>query len=404
MAFAYDELYQAVVYQISRYIYNILFHPLAGILGPNLWAASRIPHEMAYVRGRLVKELAALHEKYGDVVRVSPTGLSLIHPDAWIDIYSRRQGQPIFPKDPARYGKWMWINGAPDIFSADEANHSRLRRLLIPAFSDIATGNQERLVQLNVDLLVEQLRTRVHDKISKGKVDLSAWLNWATFDIIGDLAFGEPFGCMQAGEYHPWVALIFENVKAISIMTAIRQFPWIDSILQLFLSGFMARAIHDHQKLTIDKVDRRLEKKEGRGDFLDVILEHSGTDKKMTRDEIYSNSILLIMAGSETSAAAMAGCLYHLITAPNVMSRLKEEIRSRFPSQKALTFEAVADLPYLTAVLHESMRMYPPQPIFTPRVAPSGGALVRGHFLPENVKTPLLIAMRARGKGNNKLI
>lgn len=29
--------------------------------------------------------------------------------------------------------------------------------------------------------------------IYKGKLDISAWLNWATFDMIGDLAFGEPF-------------------------------------------------------------------------------------------------------------------------------------------------------------------------------------------------------------------
>lgn len=187
----------------------------------------------------------------------------------------------------------------------------------MPAFSNIATGNQERLVQLNVNLLVNQLRTRVHDGISKGRIDMSSWLNWATFDIIGDLAVGEPFGCMQAGEY---LALVFKNVRAISIMTVIRQFPWIDSILQLFLSGFMARALRGHQELTIDKVDRRLEKQEGRGDFLDIILNHSGADKKMTRNEIYSNSILLIMAGSETS-----GSRYDRLPLPSYLNPKRDE-------------------------------------------------------------------------------
>ena len=64
------------------------------------------------------------------------------------DIYVRKPGQATFPKDPSRYGKWMWIKGAPDIFSAEnEADNAQLRRLLIPAISDIAIGELETLVQ-----------------------------------------------------------------------------------------------------------------------------------------------------------------------------------------------------------------------------------------------------------------
>lgn len=169
--------------------------------------------------------MAVLHERYGDVVRVSPTGLSFIEPDAWIDVYTRKPGQPSFPKDPVRYGKWMWINGAPEIFTADEIDHDRLRRLLIPASSDNAIGNQEALVQVHVDLPIQRLREQADRSSSTRQADISAWLNWAIFDIIGDLAFGESFGCLQAGEYHPWVALVFDNVKAVSFMTSIRQFP-----------------------------------------------------------------------------------------------------------------------------------------------------------------------------------
>lgn len=58
----------------------------------------------------------------------------------------------------------------------------------------------------------------------------------------GDLAFGEPFGCLEAGKYHLWVALDFDNMKAVAIMTAIRQFPWVDAIIQLALSRFMDQA------------------------------------------------------------------------------------------------------------------------------------------------------------------
>ena len=338
-----------------------------------------------------MKEISALHKEYGEAVRVSPTALSLIHPDAWVDVYTRKPGQAAFPKDPSRYGKMMWVNGAPDIFSADdEAVHARLRRLLIPIFSDNATRNQEALIQQYVDLLVQRLRGKAQDSKFHAKADISAWLNWTTFDMVGDLAFGESFGCLEAGEYHPWVALVFDNVKAVSIMSALKQFPWIDSVIQYLLSGVMARAIRHHQALTIEKVDRRLEKKFERGDFMDVILKHKGTDQEMTRDEIYANSNLLIMAGSETAAATMAGCFYFLDKNPDVNQRLKHEIRSKFQSEKQITIDALSQLSYLTAVLQESMRIYPPNPVFTPRVAPKGGGVVMGHFVPENVSPPNL--------------
>ena len=322
------------------------------------------------------------------MVRVSPTGLSFIHPDAWPDIYNPRG--PRFEKDPIRYTHDLWINGEPEVVTAPDKDHTRLRRVLAPAFSKMAIGDQKSLVQSNVDLLIKRLRERAQ---TKGGADMSTWLNWTTFDVIGDLAFGEPFGCLQAAEYHPWVALVFQSVWAVSIMGSIKQFPWLDLLFEQFMGGTMRRTLTDHAQLAIDKVDRRLAKKEARSDFLGAILKHSGTEKEWTRGEIYSNSNLLIMAGSETSAAAMSGCLYHLVKTPQVMSRLVDEIQTTFHTEKEITFEAVAGLPYLDAVLHESMRLYPAQPIFTPRITPKGGASVAGLFVPENVSGPRSITV-----------
>ncbi|KAL8906323.1 MAG: hypothetical protein Q9207_002098 [Kuettlingeria erythrocarpa] len=369
-----------VAYQAASYIYNLYFHPLASFPGPKLWAASRIPHELAYTRGRIVKELSALHDRYGDVVRVSPTGLSFIHPDAWLDIYGQRPDEPRFEKDPIRYTHDMWINGAPEVFTAPDKDHTRLRRVLAPAFSKKALQDQEPLIQSHVDLLIRRLREQTQ---AQGTADLSTWLNWTTFDIIGDLAFGEPFGCLEAAKYHPWVALVFRSVWAVSVMGSIKQFPWLDMLFECFLGRLMRRALTDHAQLAVDKVDRRLACKDDRVDFLGTILKHSGTEREWTRDEIYSNSNLLIMAGSETSASAMSGCLYHLAKAPRVLKELKDEIHGSCVTESEITFKAVANLPLLDAVLHESMRLYPAQPIFTPRVIPNGGRTIAGLYVPE---------------------
>ena len=141
---------------------------------------------MAYVRGRIIHDLAALHKQYGDVVRVAPTGLSFISPEAWLDIYARKPGQLVFRKDDLRYTKDLCINGAQEILTADENDHPRLRRVLAHAFSDKEIREQEPLVRKHVDVLMRQLSANS----ATGAVDMSKWLNWVTFDIIGDLGFG----------------------------------------------------------------------------------------------------------------------------------------------------------------------------------------------------------------------
>lgn len=346
---------------------------------------SRIPHELGLARGRIIKDLATLHDKYGDVVRVSPNALSFIHPNAWQDIYARKPGLEPFPKDMRRYTEFLNINGAKGVLTADDADHVRLRRGLSPAFSDKGIRDQEPMLQTHAALLVQRLRDTIHDRAIAGKVDISCWLNWVTFDIMGDLAFGEPFGCLQRCEYNPWVASVYEFIRDGTYLGIIKQFPWLDFVFQRALPASLLQKLYDHQKLAIEKVNCRIQLGSDRDDMLNIILKHNGTEKEMSRDEMYSNANLLILAGSETSATAMAGCIYFLAQNRQVLHNLNNEIRSRFAREEEITFQALSNLTYLTAVLDETMRLYPPQPVFTPRLSPSGGAVVAGHFVPENV-------------------
>lgn len=93
----------------------------------------------------------------------------------------------------------------------------------------------------------------------------------------------------------------------------------------------------------------------------------------------------LIVAGSETSATLLSGCIFYLCTAPHVMSRLGAEIRSNFKQDSDMTFRAVEELKYMNAVIEESLRIYPPFVTSLSRLVPQGGAAVDGHFLPEDV-------------------
>jgi len=96
----------------------------------------------------------------------------------------------------------------------------------------------------------------------------------------------------------------------------------------------------------------------------------------------YSNA--LIIAGSETTATVMSSLTYWLCRTPRVYNKLKEEVRSRFRSSSEIN-SLSATFPYLTAVIHEVLRIFPPIPIGMPRIAPKDGETVDGVFVPGGV-------------------
>lgn len=93
----------------------------------------------------------------------------------------------------------------------------------------------------------------------------------------------------------------------------------------------------------------------------------------------------LIVAGSETAATLLSGCIYYLCTNTQVMNQLTGEIRSAFLKEEDMTFRSMASLPYLSAVIEESLRKYPPFVTNLARIVPQGGAFVDGHLVPEGV-------------------
>lgn len=64
------------------------FHPLRHIPGPKLNALSMIPYVRHMFAGTTAENSLRLHEKYGEVIRISPTEVSFISGEtAFPDIY-----------------------------------------------------------------------------------------------------------------------------------------------------------------------------------------------------------------------------------------------------------------------------------------------------------------------------
>ncbi|KAJ4115320.1 hypothetical protein NW768_011172 [Fusarium equiseti] len=380
-----------VLYTTIRTIHNVFFHPLSKIPGPKLYATTQLPYLWHLTRGQWISRLSDLHDQYGPVVRYAPNDVSFITADAYKNIYGHKTaGAKIFEKDLRAYRQ---KRPAPNLITANHEDHKRQRKLLSHAFSQKALRGQEGLIKHYVDLFIERL-TR---KARQGEtVNMVAWYNFATFDLIGHLALGQPFGCLESGNYHPWVRRIFNTMKSVSISQALVRLGLRDYI-SLLTPKRIQKATDEHWQFTEHTAGARLDAKDNNSqDFMSYILRYND-ERGMSRPEILENSSLLIVAGSETTATLLSGATYFLLNNLDKYDKLVEEIRSTFSSEEEITANRVDQLKYLLAVLSETFRLYPPVAVGLPRITPAGGEFMEGYYIPEktSVSVPQLPAYKS---------
>ena len=79
------------------------------------------------------------------------------------------------------------------------------------AFSAKAILEQEELIVKYANMLM----VAVEEEGSKGPINLVEMFNWTTFDILGELGFGEPFGSLKNRKVDERVAVIFDLMKQV---------------------------------------------------------------------------------------------------------------------------------------------------------------------------------------------
>ncbi|KAJ5092718.1 cytochrome P450 monooxygenase [Penicillium angulare] len=369
-----------LIHALGKGLYNVFFHPLRSFPGPTLHAMSRIPYCWKLLRGTMPYDVLDLHEEYGDVVRIAPDELAFSNSTAWKEIMGHRPGVEEFGKLKNFYRP---VEASPvNIVNAERDEHSVLRRQLAHGFSEKSMRDQEPLIKVYIDLLIQ----RLHENCAAGAqaINLTAWYNWTTFDIIGDLAFGEPFGCLQNSEYHPYVHLIFESARAGTIFQSVGFYPLLNKLFWALIPKAALGRFVRQTKLSMEKLQRRMEPGNERSDLIEGLLlkKEELVKKNLTMENLQSNGNILIIGGSETTATLLSGVTYLLLSNPHVLERLTKEVRSTFKNEKEITMTSVNQLTYMLACLNEALRVYPPVPTGLPRVVPSEGRTVLGRYVP----------------------
>ncbi|KAI1675966.1 cytochrome p450 [Pyrenophora tritici-repentis] len=263
---------------------------------------------------------------------------------SWKEVYGHRKpGQLENLKHPG-----FVAEVASGIIAADTESHTYQRHLLAPAFSVQGMQRQEPLIRRHVDRLFSCLE----EHCSEGRsLDLAKWFNFFSFDVIGDLSFGESFGNMERKEFHPWIATIMEFFVAQHDMAHFRRaYPLLEAMLDPVVKAFAANIIVKHDVFMRTQIEKRLALEPSREDFIDVIKpDHARGKQGLSLEAICHNASIFVVAGSETTAIAH----------PRILAKLKEEIDSSFDSEEKITLMSVKRLKYLAAVLEETLRIYP---------------------------------------------
>ncbi|KAK3684172.1 cytochrome P450 [Podospora appendiculata] len=217
-------------------------------------------------------------------------------------------------------------------------------------------------------------------------INIVEWLEMNSFDLLGEMAFGESFGCIASEKEHFWIGLILSHLREIVLVDNLRRFTLIASAGSWLLPSLAMRVRAKHTRFSREKVQRRLESDTGRQDFFTDIAEKVKSGE-IPLEEMTAHASTLTIAGAETTATSLSAAIYYLLKTPTALERLTAEIRTRYQSYGEINIASAMQLPYLQAVINETTRVHPSGAHGHPRVSP--GIQVDGKWVPQGVSAGL---------------
>lgn len=198
-------------------------------------------------------------------------------------------------------------------------------------------------MKIYMDLLIHNLRK---DAKASTQTNIAAELNYLTFDLIGDLAFASPFNALKDRKEHPWMATFFKSIIENTILGNLFGFPLLVHFVALFANS-LRKASMRQMEYTQEKVKKRIRQGTQRPDFITQVLENNDledTSKGMTLAEIDITFNSIMIAGSETTATLLSGCMYLLAKNKGVADGLKLEVRRAFEDADEITVVKVSSI------------------------------------------------------------
>ncbi|RAH44190.1 cytochrome P450 [Aspergillus brunneoviolaceus CBS 621.78] len=373
-----------LVYGCALALYRLFLHPLSRYPGPRL-AILTDWYVLYYAwRGDLHKQVQQWHARYGKVVRYGPSTLSFNSATAMTEIYGVRANV----RKTDGYAALGLSRRCPNsLVAIDKGLHGFKRRIMAQVFSEQNLKQMEERILDNVTDFVSLLGSDSEALRGWGPPkDVAQACTWMTFDIIADLCYGEDLNLLQVEDMR-WFPSVFRKISQRGMMSLIQP-RFIQMKLDHFLLASQYKAILRAGSWIRERGEARakLGNKNIEKDIFSTMMNATDpkTGRNFTQKDLWVESMLLLVAGSDTTSNALSATIYYLLHHPTSLKHLTTELRSTFPTETSIRFDSASPTtsPYLHACVNEAMRLAPSVPNAPPRAVCPGGIYIDGDFIP----------------------
>lgn len=377
-----------ILYTFWKSVYNLYFHPLRKYPGPRLAALSKW-YEFyfdVYKGGRMPKNLVELHKVYGPVVRIGPDHLHVNDVAFYDEIFNSK----------SKYIKSTWFFGRIAALSeslaslADPHKHRTLRTMVNPAFSLQAVERQAPVITVVMKKMVRILGEHCQTGLP---LDVQTMYHCATIDVISRALFGNSMELLDVCEPTPAFVndlRMFTQYAKLNMNFPI--VPWIACQLPMFVARRLAPGYAQFRHDCAGWVKEAMARTAGNFSdgkeetIFDMMLKGRRKGKALTVSELIDNALMFLAAGSNTLTFSLSNATYQVLANPHALEKLNQELstvpREAREESGAFPYRSVATLPYLAAVVKETLRISTAVPGVFPRDVPAGGTTVQGIFIP----------------------
>ncbi|KAI2464658.1 cytochrome P450 [Annulohypoxylon bovei var. microspora] len=371
-----------VTYQLLTLLYNLSpLHPLNHIPGPWLARGTYLP-EFYYdliKYGRYTKQIQKLHEKYGPIVRISPDEVHCSDINFVDEIYAvgnRKRNKPLH-----------LISGSAHTesgFGTMDHNLHKLRRGPVAKFF-----SRGMISRLEDD--IHRLAQVLCDKLlltCDSPTDVVVAYSCFASDAISSYCFGESFGFLdQKGWYpnfHVPEIAILKPVFALRFFPILRHLFGLGDYLVDYLPAdfsLLIRTLRIDMPKKIKSIQAELDSGvvRDRPTIFNTLLQLP-PDQKNALD-LSDEAAALLGAGSITASWTLALITFYLLTKPELLTRLTEELERAVSDPRHLpTLTVLEGLPYLSGVVQEGLRLSYGVSARSPRVATEENLVYRGEW------------------------
>jgi cytochrome P450 len=311
---------------------------------------------------RPTKFLDDCSQRYGNTFTLRVLGLNsppvvfLAHPQAIQDVQALPSRQLDFGKATHVFRPLM---GDRSVILQEGRSHQRQRHLLMPPFH----GDRMKAY----GQMICQIAQEVTKHLRPGEpFSIHPLMSDITLQIILQVVFGITPG-KSYEQLRELLSALLEDITT-PLFSSLFFFPVLQQDLGVWSpwGNFLQRRQQIDNIIYAEITRRRLDRQSSRTDILTMLISaRDDCGQPMTDVELRDQLVSLLLLGYETTSAALAWAFYLIHSHASVVTRLRQELKTLGNEPNP---EALSQLPYLTAVCQETLRIYPIALICTPRM------------------------------------